>query len=200
MIEFDLTFPCSYEVEELREFPGTGKFSVPVYSFPRPDAGREVTGLWLKINPASGRAWVGVFAWGFPRGYIFSRILSTPDPARLCVISKSAAYIVNTEDPDIWEKVWTTPVLDVRLVPEHNILVFSDFTCLAAYGNGGLVWKSSRVCWDDLKIRNVTGETIEGTGYDPTNSITHESRFVVDLKTGNSLLPPPQSVDGRPVW
>jgi hypothetical protein len=46
----------------------------------------------------------------------------------------------------------------------------------------------------------VTDETIEGTGYDPTNSNTHESRFIVDLKTGRSLLPAPLSTEGKPVW
>jgi hypothetical protein len=32
-----------------------------------------------------------------------------------------------------------------------------------------------------------------------TNSITHESRFVVDLKTGDSLLPTLISMDGKPI-
>jgi hypothetical protein len=30
-----------------------------------------------------------------------------------------------------------------------------------------------------------------------TNSITHESRFVVDLKTGGSLIPTPVSMHGK---
>jgi hypothetical protein len=44
---------------------------------------------------------------------------------------------------------------------------------------GGLVWKSPRLCWDELKIINVTHHTIEGVGYDPTN--VGESRFAVDI-------------------
>jgi hypothetical protein len=32
-----------------------------------------------------------------------------------------------------------------------------------------------------------------------TNSITHESHFVVDLKTGDSLLPTLVSMDGKPI-
>ncbi len=33
-----------------------------------------------------------------------------------------------------------------------------------------------------------------------TNSITHEARFVVDLKTGGSLLPTLVSMDGKPIF
>jgi hypothetical protein len=51
-----------------------------------------------------------------------------------------------------------------------------------------------------LKITNVTSETIEGTGYDPTNSFKKEMRFAVDLKTGRSLIPPPVSTDGKAAW
>jgi hypothetical protein len=89
---------------------------------------------------------------------------------------------------------------DVRLILEHKLLIFSDMIQLAAYGRSGLAWRSPRVCWDEIKIVSITSETIEGVGYDPTHSITHESRFVIDLKTGRSLLPPPTSNDGNPIW
>lgn len=81
----------------------------------------------------------------------------------------------------MWEGVRALPVFDFRALPEHELLVFSDFTGLAAYGSNGLVWRSPRVWWDDLKITNVTHETIEGTGL-------QEMRFAVDLKTGHALL------------
>src|SRR5258707_269475 len=100
MIDIDLTFPNSYEIEEVREYPGTGKFSVPVHFFPRPKDGREGSGLWLKVKPASGKAWVGAFASGYRSARVFSRIMTTPDPDRVCVISSSAAYIVSANHPD----------------------------------------------------------------------------------------------------
>jgi len=200
MLKFDLVFPHSYEVEELGEFPGTGKFAVPVIFFPPPKNKREHTGLWLKVRAASGRAWIGVFAFSPMPPSVSSSVVSSPDPNRLGVISNGAAYIVKADKPEVWEEVPLIPVLDVRSIPENGLLVFSDFTGLAAYGSSGLAWRSPRICWDGLKIISVTGTTIEGIGYDPTNSITHESRFVVDLKTGRSLLPPPSSTDGKPIW
>ncbi len=200
MLEIDLALPHSYEVQELGELPGTGKFAVPVIFYPPSKSRPEHDGLWLKVSDAKDRAWIGVFAFGYSSPPAFSRIVSSPDPNRVCVISNGGAYLVKADEPKVWEQIPLIPVLDVRSIPEHNLLVFSDFTSLAAYGTNGLVWRSPRVCWDGLKIVSVTRGTIEGTGHDPTSSVTHESRFVVDLKTGHSLLPSPSSTDGKPVW
>lgn len=200
MPEIDMAFPHSYEVEEVGEFPSSGKFGIPQVFIPPPKGRPEHNGLWLKVKPSNGADWIGVFAIGYPSSRAFSRVVSTPDSSRLCAISQSAAYIVTADNPEQWESVPLLPVLDVRAIPRENLLVFSDFTNLGAYGPGGFAWRSPRVCWDDLKIVNITHDTIEGTGYDPTNRITHESRFVVDLKTGRSLLPAPVSTTGKPIW
>jgi hypothetical protein len=200
MLEMNLAFAHSYQVEEFRELPGAGKLSVPQLFFPPPKGRPEHDGLWVKIRAANGTAWIGVFAFGYSSPPAFSRVVSSPDQDRVCVISKGAAYLVKADEPQVWEQIQLIPILDVRLLPEEGLLVLSDFTRLAAYGCSGLVWQSPRVCWDGLKIVSVTNDTIEGTGYDPTNSITHELRFVVDLKTGRSKLPPPVSVDGKSLW
>jgi hypothetical protein len=198
MIEIDLLFAHSYEVEEVGEFPSSGKFACPQIFIPAPKGRPEHNGVWLKVSPSSGRAWIGIFAFGYSPA--LSRVVSTPDPDRMCVVSQGAAYFVRADEPEVWEEIPLVPVLNVRPIPEDKLLLFSDFTGLAAYGSGGLAWRSPRLCWDELKIVSVTRDTVEGTGYDPTNSTTHESRFVVDLKTGRSLLPSPVSIDGKPIW
>ncbi len=197
MLEIDLAFPHSYDVEELGELPGKGKPADPIIFFPPPKHRPEHDGLWLKVTAASGKAWIGVFAFS---ASTFSRVVSSPDPSRICVVAKGSAYVVRVDEPETWEQIPANPVMDVRLLQEERLLVFSDFTRLAAYGSNGLAWRSPRVCWDGLKIGKVSRETIEGTGYDPTNAITRESHFVVDLKTGRSLLPSPSSTAGKPVW
>jgi hypothetical protein len=200
MLEIDLTFPHSYEVHELGELPGTGKFASPLFLFPPPQTRPEHDGLWVRVRSANGKQWVGNFKFGYSSPPAFSRVVSSPNSDRVCVIAKGAAYLVSADKPGNWEQIPLMPVLDVRQIPEHGLLVFSDFTALAAYGSGGLVWRSPRVCWDDLKIVRVTTDTIEGVGYDPTNSVTHESRFVVNLTTGLSLVPSPRLIDGKPIW
>jgi hypothetical protein len=200
MLEIDLTLPHSFEIEEIGDFPGTGKFRDPIMYFPRPQEGREGGGLWLKVKTESGKSWIGVFAFGYSSPPAFSRVVSTPDRDRLCVIAKGAAYVVKSDEPEVWDKIPVDPVLDVRLVPEKELMVFSDFIRLAAYRRGTVAWRSPRVCWDALKIIRITGEAIEGIGYDPTNSVTRELPFSVDLETGRSMLSEPTSIDGRPVW
>lgn len=191
MLEIDLALAHSYEVQELGELPGTGELAAPLIYFPPARNRPEHNGLWLKVRAAGGREWIGVFKFGFESPSALCRVVSSPDPNRVCVISSGAAYVVKADEPEVWEEIPIIPVLDVRWIPEHGLLVFSDCDSLAAYGSRGLAWHSPRVCYDELKIARVTSETIEGTGYDPTNSITHESRFAVDLKTGRSLLPLP---------
>jgi hypothetical protein len=191
MIEVDLTLPHSYEVSEIGEFPGTGKFNLPVLYFPSPRSRPEHDGLWLRIDPRNGKSWIGVFAFGYQSPPAISRVLTTPNPAFVCVISKGRAYIVRTDEPGTWDQIPSYPVLDARLIMESSLIVFSSFTNLAAYGKRGLAWQSPRLCWDALKIVTVSDDVIEGVGYDPTNSATHEMRFAVDLKTGRSLLPLP---------
>jgi hypothetical protein len=195
MLEIDFAFPHSYEVEEIGEFPGTGKLTDPIIFFPPPEHRPEHDGLWLKVKTEGGRTWIGVFAFS---GYGLSRVVSSADPGRICVVAKGSAYVVKVDEPEIWEQIPIIPVMDVRPLIEESLLVFSDFTRLAAYGSHGLAWRSPRVCWDGLKIISVSQDTIKGTGYDPINAITHE--FLVDLKTGRSLLPSPLSTSGKPVW
>jgi hypothetical protein len=200
MLEIDLAFPHSYEIEELSELPGTGGFDFPLLYFPRPKTRPEHNGLWLKVSAPSGKSWVGIFAFGYPSPPAFSRVVSSPNPDRACIVSSGAAYVVKTDEPDTWERVPLMPVLDLRLIPDHQFLVLADLNRLAAYGRNGFAWRSPQVCWDELKVLNVTPDSIEGVGYDPTNSPSYESPFAVDIRTGRSLFPSPVSVDGKPVW
>jgi hypothetical protein len=197
MLEFHFAFPHDYAIEEFGELPGTGILKEPLIYFPRPRGRAEHNGEWLKVKAKSGKMWAGVFALG-PGSR--TAVISTPEPNTVCVVSKGAGYLVNAEAPEHWEEIGVCPVTDFRPMLEHKLLVLSDFTRLAAYGNDGLVWKSPRVCWDELKITRVTNESIEGTGYDPTDSLKPEMQFAVDLKTGRSLFSSRVSADGKPVW
>lgn len=198
MLDFDWTFPHSYEVEELREIPASGAFNVPVFYIPTPKGRPEHDGLWLNFRAANGKTWLGIFAFGYTSPPAFSRVVGSPNRDQAYVIANGSGFLVRPDNPEDWEQIPIAPVFEARSIPEHKILVFGDFTRLAAYGSSGLIWRSPRVCWDELKIVAVTHDTIEGTGHDPTNR--GESRFIVDLKTGRSLLPSPVSTEGKSLW
>jgi hypothetical protein len=200
MLEIDLALPHAYAVEEIGDLPGAGEFGAPLIYFPPPKNRPEHEGLWLKVTAASGKKWIGVFKFGYSSPPAFSCVVDSLDPDRMCVIAKGAAYIVKAGEPEAWEQIPLVPVLDFRIIRDAGLLIFSDFTRLVAYGGSGLAWRSPRVCWDGLKIVSVYRGIIAGVGHDPTNPLTHESRFAVELKTGRSLLPPPLSTDGEPFW
>jgi hypothetical protein len=177
--------------------PGTGHSSVQVVYFPRPKSRPEHDGSWLKVHAGSGRSWLGVFAFGYASPPAFSGVVSSPDPDRFCIVSRGCVHCEGGRS----RKLGTgsgSPVLDVRQITERGLLLFSDFTRLAAFGSGGLVWRSQRVCWDELKITEVTRDRVEGVGSDPTNF--GKSRFAVDIATSRSLLASPESRDGTPLW
>ena len=197
MIPLDLAFAHHYEIAEPPELPGAGPWSTPVHYFPPAKARSEHHGHWLKVIPASGNSWLGVFSGD--AGLSFSRVLSTPNPDQFCVVVEGAAYLVFAEAPSRWERFDLFPVTGACAIPESGLLILTTFHKLAALGATGLVWESPRVCWDDLRITQADGERIEGTGYDPTNTPS-EMHFSVDTKTGQSLLPAPLSIHGNPIW
>jgi hypothetical protein len=199
-MQIDFVFPHEYEVAEIGDYPGDGKFRVPVHFFPPPEANIRHGALWLKVIPNDGQPWIGAFAFAYNSPPAASCVVSTPDPRRLCVISNGGGYLVQAADPANWHAANLFPILDVRAVVEKKLLLFSDFTAIAAYGPAGLLWRSPQVCWDALKITKITDAAVEGVGYDPTNRSSPEMRFSVDLKTGRSLLHGPTSINGRPVW
>jgi hypothetical protein len=199
MIDINLEFPHSYEIEEVPELPGTGNFNVPVHYFPKLETRPEHDGIWLQIRPATAQPWVGVFGFDDGSSPFISRVVSTPDKDRVCVISSGFAYIVKADEPEIWEKLAVSPVRDVRMILEHQLLVFADFTRLIAYGRNQVAWMRPDLCLDDLKILNVSSDKIEGVGYDPMNPGS-KSNFSVDIKTGESLYLGPVSTDGNSVW
>jgi hypothetical protein len=197
MIPLDLAFARNYEIAEPPELPGAGLGSIPVHYFPLPGARSERDGEWIKVIPASGNAWVGVFCG--EGSYTFSRALSTPNPDQLCVVSGGAAYVVKAGSPERWQRLDFFPVTGACALIGNGLLILATFHKLAALNAEGLAWESPRVCWDDLRITRAVGERIEGTGYDPTNTPS-EMHFSVDTKTGRSLLPAPLSTDGKPLW
>ncbi len=189
-LDFDYTFPHSYDVQELRELPGSGGIDAPLFYIPEPKSRTEHDGLWLKIRSSDSHTWIGIFAFGSSSSAL-SRVLSTPDAEVLCVVSGGAAYVVRSGEPKAWQRVRDRPIIDVRVLPDHQMLLLASFTTLTALGKAGVIWESPSLCGDDLKIVRVTPDAVEGIGYDPAKS--GETNFAVDINTGRSLLLGPPS-------
>lgn len=168
------TFPKAYSIEWPTELPNCGS---PHFFYPGASSVGGHDGFLVKIRPENGQAWLGTFAFGDGG---FSGIFSTPDPQRICVVSRGAGYFVNVTQPSKWEGVRASPIMDVRSVLAHEIVVFSDWTDLIAYGATGMKWQTDRLAWDSLKITDVSDTHITGTFF----NLGETKDFVVDLQTG----------------
>jgi hypothetical protein len=105
-----------------------------------------------------------------------------PDPGHLCVVSRGRGYVVPVDEPACYEELEFHPILDVRAVARHGILVFANFTELMAYDTAGFRWRTARLAWDSLKITEVNDGEIRGEFWNIRSE--QMSSFAVDLQTG----------------
>jgi len=173
--------------------------------------GSRATGPWggglgIRVLAEKGLPWSGEFE--YDAGSL-EKVCATPSPSRVMVIARGEGYIVKVDNPDNWEYVAVAPVLDVRRVPDRDILICTDYQDLVAYGKSGLVWALEYLGLDDVEILKVLRNEIQG-------SARHEALgtvpFSVDPSTGHvnggsgfvRLLSPPwrdhQGADQLPAW
>ncbi len=91
-----------------------------------------------------------------------------------------------------------TPTSSTRLHPEHSthiplkpvvsihptvdLLLFTGFHTILAWGSAGEAWHTQRLSWEGIRITGIEGDTLHGLGW---NLITdQETPFTVDLRTG----------------
>jgi hypothetical protein len=183
--DVDLTFPHTYQVQDRFELPGSGESEIPTIYIPPPRNRAEHAGVWLRIRASNGREWTGVFAYGL--GGV-TRIMSSPDPDSVIVVSQGAAYLTRADDPSSVQKLLQIqPITDARAIAEHELIIFASFTGLFAYGSEGMRWESRHLCTDCLTILSVDGDTISCSGYDPGGS-PDTIHFAVNLQTGEEQL------------
>lgn len=181
-MDFDFTFPARYQIEEA-ELPGDGR---EIIYHPGGSTTHGKDGLLLRIRPDSAREWIGCFAFGH-HSYLHTAVFSSPDPDCVFIVSKGAAYWANAGCPERCRVVDFFPVLGVRAMPVSGLLLIYDFTTLGLLGSDGSLWRSSRLCWDELRITEIAGGVVSGVGYDPTNSLTSECQWSLDLKSRSVL-------------
>lgn len=184
MLKWDRTFPSEYDIEVIEELPS--REILHRYYFPDPQAadlgGRD--GLLLKITPTAPNSppWIGVFAFGLlsPKG--LNIVLSCPNPRWLCVVARGEGYFVNADEPLQYQAVQAEPVFSAYAVLRHNLLVFSDYLHLVAYGPKGLIWETPRISWDGLRVEEIDENQIRGKAW--SSPKRQYVDFAVDLESG----------------
>ena len=134
-----------------------------VHYFTKSESFTERDGILLQVNNGSMKNWIGVFAFGISS---FSGVYSMPRKDSFCVVAKGVGYIVSADDPETWEIVPATPITDAKISIDSNVIVFSNFTELVAYGEKGFLWRSGRLAFDGLKLTAFEGHYILGEYFD----------------------------------
>lgn len=124
-------------------------------------------------------------ALGFADPAAPTGIWSCPDPNWLCAVSGGYAYLIETAHPERFEQVEYRPVLEVRSITEHNLLLFVGHHSLLAWGAYGKAWQTTRLSAEGVTITGIEGDRLHGTGWDLLTDT--DIAFTIDLKTGNRL-------------
>ena len=178
---FDFTFPRNYEVRMLEAAPPIHPVE-KLYHYPVELEEGDRSGAYLRVTPQSGPAWVGFFALGFDSDQVVSAVCSTPDAESFCAVVGGYVYVVKAADPLKWQRVEQRPVVDLRVVSQHGLLLFAGFTSITALGGSGIAWTTERLTWEGLTITEIDGDRLLGHGWDAVAD--KEVPFEVDLMTG----------------
>ena len=178
---FDFTFPRNYEVRMLEAAPPVHPIE-KLYHYPVELEEGDRSGAYLRVTPQNGPAWVGFFALGFDSDQVVNQVCSTPDPERFCLAVGGYAYLVKASAPAEWQRIEQRPVVDMRVLPQQQLVLFAGFTSITAFSNSGLAWTTQRLTWEGLAITEIDGDKLLGHGWDALAD--KEVPFEVDLKTG----------------
>lgn len=185
ILKLDKSFPASYECEVLPEWPtGTHQH---YYFLSSASDGKSSTiggrdGVIVSVHPSQQEAWTGTFEFGDARLKGVTTLNTHPNRDELCVVVSGAGYLVSVNKPDHYETIKAYPIIDVRPIPSHSLIVFADLTHIVAHGVSGLAWATDRLSWDSLKIVAVSDKSIHGIAYDLDGE--QDKEFVIDIKTG----------------
>ncbi len=151
--------PANYEFEALTESPQPER--LPHYYFPGASLKGGRDGILIRVTPRDEEPWIGTFEFG---SCGLSGLFCTPDPDQLLVVSRGAAYLVGAATPADSDQLPIFHITDVRTLLQPGLIIIADHTDLYAYGRAGLIWKTDRLCLDDLTILEITDTVIRGEG------------------------------------
>jgi len=185
----DFAFPHSWEAEILPQRP----LILPPRTFTYPREAEEVerAALEVMVRPANAPPFLATFALGFADPSAPTGIWSCPNPHELCAVAGGYAYMVKAGDPAQFTQIAFRPVLEVRPLPEHELLLVAGHHALLAWGEAGQAWQTPRLSSEGMRITGIRGNELSGLGWDLITD--REIPFIIDLRTGQRSGPHPDS-------
>lgn len=177
-------FPHHWSVEVLTTPPLIAPARQCIY--PKQIAGEEDAlargALQLIVHPENGGTFLATCALGFTDPAMPTGVFACPNPSEMCAVAGGYAYLIDTAQPEHCSHLAMKPVVEVRSLAAQGLLLFVGFHSIAAWGRNGLAWESARLSWEGIRIANIEGNVLRGTGW---NLMTdREVAFSLDLFTG----------------
>jgi hypothetical protein len=183
--QIDLTFPHQWEAQVLPLRP----IILPRRHFVYPQEVEEIErgALEVLIRPSApnGEQFLATCALGFRDPAVPTGIWSAPNPQEICAVSGGYAYIIDTAAPERFSMVPYRPVLQVRAVVDHGLLLFVEHRAILAWGAQGEAWQSPKLSDEGVTITGVEGPVLHGMGWHMTSD--RETPFALDLRTSTLL-------------
>jgi hypothetical protein len=180
----ELEFSRNWSAEILKAPPLIAPARQFVY--PRQIAGEEDAlargALQLMVRPAAGGNFLATCALGFTDPAMPTGVFACPSPSEMCAVAGGYAYIIDTAQPEHCTHIGLKPVIEVKTLAAQKLLLFVGFHSIVAWGLNGLAWESARLSWEGVRIANVEGNLLRGTGWNLTTD--REVAFSLDLLTG----------------
>jgi hypothetical protein len=179
------SFKHQYELKILGNMPDKSHKYVTYY-YPQPPTTSREESVKFLVKPQYAKPWVGVVALGpYVSCHESTGFYPCPNPRLLCIVSGGQAFIIDSEIPANWSAVPCTPVLDVKVLLRHQMLVFSDFSRITALTSDGIAWTTRPLAFKGLRITHADERKIYGTTLD-LNGPVPLVPFEVDVQTGRS--------------
>jgi hypothetical protein len=157
------------------------------FTYPREAEEVERGALELLIQPGleDSQPFLATCALGFLDPAVPTGIWSTPNPRELCAVSGGYAYLIDTTAPDRFTMLPYRPVLEVRAIPAHDLLLFVGHHKILAWGRSGHTWESPKLSDEGVTIKSIDRDVLHGIGWEMTSD--KEIPFRIDLKSGERV-------------
>jgi hypothetical protein len=153
---YEAFFDATFTAQPSPEFPGNGRWGVPVFAYDRSGAvASQPNERWgapfvIAIQPLGQPRWVGIFSTGGLGGV--RSAFACPRASDLCVVVDGLAYLLDVGKPALGALVVADQVRQVVAEVKPPRLFLATWTGIAALGPEGLAWRESRIALDGLQI------------------------------------------------
>jgi len=180
----DLSFPHTWEAEVLHERP----LILPPHHFVYPVPAEEVErgALEVLVRPGA-QPFLATCALGFRDPAVPTGLWSTPNPQEICAVSGGYAYLIDTAHPDRFTMLPFRPVLELRPLPEANLLLFIGHHAILAWGPAGQAWQSEKLSDEGVTVTSIESGVLHGLGWQMLTD--KETPFTLDLGAGVFISP-----------